>query len=690
MASFTLVARLMNRNTSHSSQGYSPDALSPEEQVKVLKTQIASLQAQYDKLFDNLAEEVHLWKVTRNEQGAIDGWTLVDINPPALEKWNKTKEEVIGKTANEIFQFDAIQQFKGIVEKLFATQEPNEWVEYFPPTDQYLKMKSVALGEYFISTGYDITHQVKREKALKESEQKYRNIAENLPGIILIYQLNADGSDHLHYVSKGVEKLFGIRQEDALQNNQLLWERVHPDDLEDYKRSVQKSAATLSPWKFEHRLLMPDGTLKWLYMSGIPTLQKDKSIIWDSFGLDITDRMMAEKELEILNNTLEQRVHQRTQEILKVSKELELYRLAAEHAQSGIWHWDLVRNHLSWDDTMFILYGVRRENFSGAYEAWETTLHPEDKQRAIGELEATIQGEQPFDTVFRIVHPDTGEIAHIRAKGTVERDADGKALMVYGTNWDVTREMKLADERKRALENLKATQSQLILSEKMASMGVMTAGIAHEINNPLNYILGGYEAIMDYLSTADSLEKEVLQEYLAWIKEGGERAARIVKSLNLISRNNEAQNEHCDLHEILKGCLIVLKSKHKGSVDVQTEWMAQQAVVSGNNGKLHQVFLNLMGNALDALENEGVMVVRTLDTEEGIEVQIQDNGVGISSENLSRIMDPFFTTKPPGKGTGLGLSISKSIVEEHGGSIHCTSRPQETIFTVRLPNRFNT
>jgi PAS domain S-box-containing protein len=677
----------MTQNIQHPTHGHLSDISSLEEQNIRLKTEVSRLQALYDKLFENLAEEVHLWEVSRNEQGDFTAWTLIDVNPTALQKWNKTKEEVIGKTPNEIFGVDAIQQFKPIVEKLFETGEPHEWLEHFPPTDQYLKMKSVPLGDYFISTGNDISEQLKKEKALKDSEQKYRNIAENLPGMVLIYQLNADGTDHLHYVSKGVEKLYGISQKEALQNNHLLWERVHPEDLKGYQQSIQRSAETLTPWKFEHRLLMPDGTTKWLYMSGVPTLQKDHSIIWDSFGLDITDRIVAENELEILNNTLEQRVQQRTKEILKVSKELELYRLAAEHANSGVWHFDLLQNQLHWDDTMFRLYGITRENFSGAYEAWETSLHPEDKERAILELEAAINGEKPFDTVFRIIHPESGEIGHIRAKGKVERDKEGKALKVYGTNWDVTREMKLATERKKALENLKATQSQLILSEKMASMGVMTAGIAHEINNPLNYILGGYQAIMDYLASTDSIEKEELLQYLEWIKVGGDRAASIVKSLNLISRNNESQNERCDLHEILEGCLIVMKSKHKGTVEIRSEWKAQQAIVAGNNGKLHQVFLNLISNAIDAIKEKGLIELRTLDTEDGVEVQILDNGIGISPEHKSRIMDPFFTTKPPGKGTGLGLSISKSIVEEHGGSIRFESRPKETIFYIRLPNR---
>lgn len=135
--------------------------------------------------------------------------------------------------------------------------------EYFEPTDQYLSMTSIPMGDYFISAGEDVTQQVKSEKVLIESELKYRNIAENFPGIVLRYKLKPDGSDQLLYISKGVNDLYEVPRDQAIANNTLLWERVHKDDIPTYVESVQRSARDLSLWEFEHRLQFPDGRINW-------------------------------------------------------------------------------------------------------------------------------------------------------------------------------------------------------------------------------------------------------------------------------------------------------------------------------------------------------------------------------------------------------------------------------------------
>lgn len=525
------------------------------EQLVITEKQLKASEEKYKNLFENLGDEVHLWKLITNKNGEIETWQLADANPAALKAWNKTREEVIGKTTNEIFGYDATTQFMPTVRKIFETGKPYKWVEYFEPTNQYLSMSSIPFGDYFISTGEDITDQKK-----------------------------------------------------------------------------------------------------------------------------------AEKELEILNNNLEIRVQERTEEILKVSKELELYRLAAEHSESGVWYYDIIRNDLTWDDTMYRLYNIEKEDFSGAYDAWESSLHPEDKEHSVNELNDAIAGKKPFDTIFRIVDPNTGNISHIRAKGKVERDADGSAQAVFGTNWDVTREMQLSIEREEALNNLKETQSQLIQSEKMASLGTLTAGVAHEINNPLNYIMGGYRAISDHISENEDIRIDELIEYLRWIKTGGDRASDIVKSLNQFSRSNDEKNEKCNIHIIIEDCILVLQHNHKDRIQIVRNFHADDPMILGNSGKLHQVILNILSNAIDAIVEEGKVSIQTKSTDSKVEVIIEDNGCGISDENIERIADPFFTTKPPGVGTGLGLSIAKSIISDHDGELNFQSEINKgTTLSIILP-----
>ncbi|MFK7971377.1 MAG: 7TM diverse intracellular signaling domain-containing protein [Bacteroidia bacterium] len=247
------------------------------------------------------------------------------------------------------------------------------------------------------------------------------------------------------------------------------------------------------------------------------------------------------------------------------------------------------------------------------------------------------------------------------------------------------------EELKVTLINLKEAQAQLVQSEKMASLGILTAGVAHEINNPLNYIQGGYIAIHEELKKEHKdINKEEVAEYLQWIKSGAERATQIVKSLNIYSRTTEDHMENCNLHQIIDDCLLMLQKKHKDRIIISKDYTSTPVIVRGNSGKLQQAILNLLSNAMDAISEEGKIGIETKVIDDEISVTIGDNGYGIPQENLKKVMDPFYTTKPPGTGTGLGLSITQSIIQEHHGNLSITSRVDTgTSVLLRLPQYRN-
>lgn len=242
------------------------------------------------------------------------------------------------------------------------------------------------------------------------------------------------------------------------------------------------------------------------------------------------------------------------------------------------------------------------------------------------------------------------------------------------------------EELKQTLHNLKYTQSQLIHSEKMASLGILTAGVAHELNNPLNYILGGYVSINENLKEGNELDKKEIRDYLDWIKSGLDRATYIVKSLNLFSSSSKEMADVCNLHDIIDDCLLMLKNKCNDKIEIIKDLTSSPVTVSGNNGKLHQVILSLLFNAIESVDNTGKIHIKTIAKENEIMISIEDNGCGIPKENLNKVLDPFFTTKPPGEGAGLGLSITNSIIQEHKGTFLFTSEVQKgTIVRVYLP-----
>ncbi|MEH2272263.1 MAG: ATP-binding protein [Nostoc sp.] len=288
-------------------------------------------------------------------------------------------------------------------------------------------------------------------------------------------------------------------------------------------------------------------------------------------------------------------------------------------------------------------------------------------------------------------------------------------------------------ELKNALGELQRTQFQVIQSEKMSSLGQLVAGVAHEINNPVNFIHGNLVHVQEYTQNllafvqlyqqydpnpaaeiqtlAEDIDLEFLQEdlpkMLSSMKVGTERIRQIVLSLRNFSRIDEAEFKSVDIHEGIDSTLMILQHRLKAKqeqpeIEVIKDYGAVP-LVECYAGQLNQVFMNILVNAIDALEennakhtyqeikdNPNRIKIRTSVVNSiWVEVAIADNGVGISKEFQQRIFDPFFTTKPVGKGTGMGMSISYQIItEKHGGKLECFSNSGEgTEFIIQIPLR---
>ena len=276
------------------------------------------------------------------------------------------------------------------------------------------------------------------------------------------------------------------------------------------------------------------------------------------------------------------------------------------------------------------------------------------------------------------------------------------------------------EELQSMLENLKLTQSQLVQSEKMASLGQLAAGIAHEINNPVTFISAGVDSLGTNLeevrqvldiyhritpeNTREKLkEVEELKELIDYkqaireinklidsIKTGTERTTQIVHGLRSFSRLDEDVLKIADIHEGLESTLILLRNKYKNRIEIVKEY-GDIPQIECFPGQLNQVFMNILSNAIDAIEDEGKIALCTSLSKGFIQISIKDNGGGIPENIKAKIFDPFFTTKEVGEGTGLGLSISHGIIEKHQGSIKVISkRGKGSEFIILLPARRKT
>jgi PAS domain S-box-containing protein len=300
-----------------------------------------------------------------------------------------------------------------------------------------------------------------------------------------------------------------------------------------------------------------------------------------------------------------------------------------------------------------------------------------------------------------------GSVFDVELFRSALKDVDGKVTGYLGVVVDISkrkaaeRELARANlELTRILGELRMTQGRLVQQAKMASLGQLVAGVAHEINTPLGAVVSNndlFKRCFDRLQAAvagsEVAANERVAKDLAAIADlldvthtACERITTIVRELRVFARLDEAEHKDVDLHETLESTLLLVAHLAKGRVEIAREYDALLPHVECHPNQLSQVFMNLIVNACQAIHGPGKVTLRTQRDGERVRVTVADTGSGISPEHLGRIFDPGFTTKGAGVGTGLGLSICYQIVEAHGGEISVDSRVGEgTRFTVVLP-----
>lgn len=550
----------------------------------------------------------------------------------------------------------------------------------------------------------------------------------------------------------------------------------HPEDHAIFQAAVGKAISEAEPYSIEYRIIRPDGSIHYVSAKGEAVLDEQGQVI-QLVGsvLDITDRKQTEAALRQSEAQLrekakrEQLLNQLTNQI---RSSLNLEQILETAVQT-------IQQLLNLDSCLFVWY---RQN--GLTPHWEITqeakkpgipsllgfcasdaeilpLAQKTLKREITrindlETESDAATQQFFTGLgYRAalsipVHTQAGEIGVLscstRAEARDWRDQDVALLQAVADNLAIaidqaklyeqsraaaTTAQAQAQQLQQALQDLQQTQAQLVQTEKMSSLGQLVAGIAHEINNPVNFIYGNLTHADEYMQDllnllalyqthypqphpeiqdeADAIDLEFLVQdlpkLLSSMKVGADRIQKIVLALRNFSRMDEAEIKEVNIHEGIDSTLMILhnrlkdKPEHRG-IEVIKNY-GNLPLVQCYAGQLNQVFMNILSNAIDALDerdnarspqeikaNPSQITIHTqILNHQQVQIRIADNGLGMSETVRRRLFEPFFTTKAVGKGTGLGLSISyQVVVEKHKGDLICVSAPGEgSEFLITLP-----
>ena len=476
---------------------------------------------------------------------------------------------------------------------------------------------------------------------------------------------------------------------------------MHPDDKELLHENWEKYSSRGKSSQANYRFIKPDGTIVWVLGNAVPEIVDGKIIGYVGTITDITKIKLAEKELR---------------------ESEEKYRTIIDGFPDIIMISDLEKNIVFANEALEKHTGIAPEDYNNPSR--EPHIHPDDvdfvqdaiKDLFISNKKHTDLIENRFIDKWGTERWFSGIVSKLEINNqmmlqTISRDITSrkqaeKELDEYRNNLEIlvkqrteelatTNEelqsineelMRQREELEFAIANLKTTQGQLVQSEKMASLGLLSSGIAHEINNPLNFIKAGLYGLKSYINTNFPDHVEQIASLIKTVNSGVDRAANIVSSLNHYSRQNDVIATKCDIHSIIENCLVMLHNQTKNRVEVAKEFTSEAYVLMGNDGRLHQAILNILSNAAQAIPEKGDIKITTCLINKYMCIVITDSGSGINPQDFDKIFDPFFTTKEVGKGTGLGLSITQTIIAEHNGTVSIKSEPGKgTEVEIKLP-----
>lgn len=442
----------------------------------------------------------------------------------------------------------------------------------------------------------------------------------------------------------------------------------------------------------------------------VVTVSEEKDLVKRCFDLGAND--FLRKPWDVIDLAARVKAHlERHYALQALSISENRFSQAMQASRDGLWEVDLNTNESYFSPGFYRMIGYKLGAFPPNFKEWKMRIHPDDVRRVDSVFDSVFStGREFFDIEYRLQNANKSWVWVCCRGRIVERNQDNSPAKMIGVNEDITSHVmtqKTLQKYANEMEQLADQRAKaLVHSERLATIGTMSAGIAHEINNPLSFISGNSQMmrkiwpdldkfIRNHLTEDENAEKlSFISEQLPGIIEsictGVDRITLIVKNMKDFSRKEAEHMSSIDVVEPIESALLLCHNALKHNISIIKNYTPGQIFIPMRRQQIEQVLINLINNAVHAMEGSGKLYITAVSVGDYARIVIRDTGCGISAANLSKIFDPFFTTKPEGVGTGLGLSISKGIMEDHGGNIEATNNPEGGAeFTLMLPYHDN-
>jgi PAS domain S-box-containing protein len=627
------------------------------------------------------------------DEGKIAAWTRVvfSLSQVRREEWQSIQRMILvtlalvlaGIIGVYVVQRNISRIFRGIVAKLqdavttLGTPQ-SQSVSAVVAVGEQVQSLQAGQGEFeYLTSVVTQTAELltKQSEVLRESEMKFRSVAQSANDAIV----SADQQGNIIAWNTGAERMFGYQEAAILGKPfaMLIPEQYRAAYERGLERMRGDGEAKVTGKTLElagHRKSGQEFPLE-LSLSSWKT---GEGTFYTGIIRDITERKRAAEKVAQLAERLE---------------------LATSAAQIGVWDWNILKNELVWDDQMFDLYGVKKEDFGGAYDAWLSGVHPEDRARCDEAVQQALRNKKPYDIEFRIQWPN-GVVRNIKGDGKIAWDAEGTPLRMTGTNYDIT-ELKRTEEALQALtasleEKVRERTAELAVARDQALMATrhkseFLANMSHELRTPLNAVIGFSEVLLERMFGELNRKQE---EYLRDILGSGRHLLELINDILDLAKVESGRMEldlgTFDLPAVLNNTVMLIRERaqrHRIRVSLDIDHRLGQ--LTADERKLKQILLNLLSNAVKFTPDEGAVLLKAVLRDEVVEISVTDTGVGIEPEFQQKIFDEFIQVgdhRGKQEGTGLGLALTKKFIELHGGRIRVQSaKGQGSTFTVTLP-----